>query len=400
MIMRSGVVKKLLVGGTIVLVVAIAGSLLIYRSIEQLEHSRFERGETEIIVSNLSGASVSIFKAANRLDDATAVPSVSAERAWLPVGNYFLKVDGSRGELFYPVPITGYRGGPDEDGAFTITIRSMTDSFPPRLLPNLPEFVYIPSGHFLLGDRQNKQEPHYIWLTGYFISPFEVTNGEFREFLNDPNGYADNSNWTKAGANWRATNSSQATALLDPQEADFKRFGQLDQPVTQVNWFEANAFCRWLTKKIGGRWIYALPTEAEWEKAARGPDSFDYGLGMAISDAEVPLYNWKKNPSAESTVAGLQVTQSTYRPNRYGLYHMSGNVAEWTQSVFRAYNRQHPYVDDDERNHDETAGERVVRGGSWYSASIAILYLSYRENFQPEVKAPYLGFRVAARLPP
>jgi formylglycine-generating enzyme required for sulfatase activity len=79
---------------------------------------------------------------------------------------------------------------------------------------------------------------------------------------------------------------------------------------------------------------------------------------------------------------------------------MSGNVAEWTQSVFRAYNRQHPYIDDDDRNHDETVGERVVRGGSWYSASIAILYLSYRENFQPEVKAPYLGFRVVARLLP
>jgi formylglycine-generating enzyme required for sulfatase activity len=188
--------------------------------------------------------------------------------------------------------------------------------------------------------------------------------------------------------------------LLDSAAADFKRFGQLDQPVTQVNWFEANAFCRWLTKKIGGRWIYALPTEAEWEKSARGPDSFDYGLGMRISDAEVPLYNWKKNPSAASTVASLQETRSTYRPNRYGLYHMSGNVAEWTQSVFRAYNRQHPYIDDDDRNHDETVGERVVRGGSWYSASIAILYLSYRENFQPEVKAPYLGFRVVARLLP
>jgi formylglycine-generating enzyme required for sulfatase activity len=257
-----------------------------------------------------------------------------------------------------------------------------------------------PSGHFLLGDRLNRQEPHYIWLSAFFISPFEVTNGEFREFLNDPNGYADDSNWTKTGARWRATNSSQVTALLDSAAADFKRFGQLDQPVTQVNWFEANAFCRWLTKKIGGRWIYALPTEAEWEKSARGPDSFDYGLGMRISDAEVPLYNWKKNPSAASTVASLQETRSTYRPNRYGLYHMSGNVAEWTQSVFRAYNRQHPYIDDDDRNHDETVGERVVRGGSWYSASIAILYLSYRENFQPEVKAPYLGFRVVARLLP
>ena len=79
---------------------------------------------------------------------------------------------------------------------------------------------------------------------------------------------------------------------------------------------------------------------------------------------------------------------------------MTGNVAEWTQSIYRPFNRQHPYVDDDDRNHDEVSGERVLRGGSWYTASIAVLYIPYRENFRPEVKAPYLGFRVVARPVP
>ena len=78
---------------------------------------------------------------------------------------------------------------------------------------------------------------------------------------------------------------------------------------------------------------------------------------------------------------------------------MSGNVAEWAQSTNRSYNKEHPYVDDD-RNGDNAAGLRVVRGGSWYSASIATLYLSYRETFQPEVSALYLGFRVVARRLP
>lgn len=55
-----------------------------------------------------------------------------------------------------------------------------------------------------------------------------------------------------------------------------------------VNWFEANAFCHWLTQKLGGgRWIFGLASEAEWEKAARGPDNFDYGLGMNISNDQV-----------------------------------------------------------------------------------------------------------------
>ena len=184
-------------------------------------------------------------------------------------------------------------------------------------------------------------------------------------------------------------------------EADFKRFGQSDQPVVHVNWFEANAFCHWLTRKIGNdRWIFGLPSEAEWEKAARGPDNFDYGLGMTISDDQVKLYNWKKNPGAAVTVVGWEETQRNYRPNRYGIYHISGNVTEWTQSIYRTYNRRNPYVDDDERNHDETSGERVLRGGSWYTASIAVLYIPYRENFRPDVETPYLGFRIVARPVP
>jgi formylglycine-generating enzyme required for sulfatase activity len=171
-------------------------------------------------------------------------------------------------------------------------------------------------------------------------------------------------------------------------------------PVVQSNWFEANAYCHWLTRVYGqGKWIFALPSETEWEKAARGPDNFDYGLGMMISDNEVRLYNWKKNPTAITTVFGFEESRSSYQPNRYGLFHMSGNVAEWTQSIYRSYNQEHPYEDDD-RNRDSTAGLRVVRGGSWYSASTAILYLSYRETFQPEVSAPYLGFRVVARRLP
>jgi formylglycine-generating enzyme required for sulfatase activity len=399
--MRSGRAKRLYIGGAVALIIGIAVTLLAYRSSALQEQLHFEREETELIVSNTSGAGASLFRAGNSLHAAAAVARATGGPVWLPRGNYFLRVDGSGATLFYPVPITGYRSGPDEDGAFTITIRSLPDTAsPPRLVPTLPEFAYIPSGHFLIGDRLNKQEPHYVWLTGYFINPFEVTNAEFRLFLNDPSGYGDDSNWTEVGARWKAGNASRATALLGPEDSDFKRFGRADQPVTGVNWFEAAAFCRWLTKKIGGgKWIYTLPTDAEWEKAARGPDSFDYGMGMLVSDAEVRLYNWKKNPGAEVTVAGFEDTRSNYGPNRYGLYHMTGNVAEWTQSVFRAYNRQNPYVED-ERNHDETAGQRTVRGGSWYTASIAVLYIPYRENFQPEVSAPYLGFRVAARLLP
>lgn len=392
--------KRLYAGGAVALAIITAGSLFIFRSSGPLEQRRYERGETELVVSNTTGATVELFKAGQSLHDAVAMPPLEGERTWLPQGNYFLKITESGKSFFYPVPIVSYRGGPDKDGTFIVTVRLPHPDFPYGLLPDLPDFVFVPSGHFLFGDQLRVQEPHYVWLGGFFINPFEVTNAEFREFLIDPQGYSNDDHWTEAGRRWKAANSSHASALLKPADEDFERFGKAAHPVTQVNWFEANAYCHWLTKNVGrGKWIFSLPTEAEWEKAARGPDNFAYGLSMNISDNEVRLYNWKKNPGAEVTVVGLD-TSSQYQPNRYGVYHMTGNVAEWTQSIYRTYNRQHPYVDNDDRNHDDAPGERVLRGGSWYTASIAVLYIPYRENFRPEVQTPYLGFRVVARPVP
>lgn len=390
--------KKFIAAGAGVILIAAVITLIVHRSRVLEEQGHYDRDETQFLVTNLPGASISLFKSGNSIEAAVLWAQFKPEGMWLPRSNYFLKVVQTDKTTFYPVPILGYRSGPDKEGAFSVTIRPLGSQLPPRLLASLPEFAFIPSGHFLFGDHLRPSEPHYVWLTAYFISPFEVTNAEFKAFIDDPAGYRNDSNWTEAGRVWKAKSRSSATALLTLAEGDFKRFGQLDQPVVQVNWFEANAFCHWLTRKIGdGRWIFGLPSEAEWEKAARGPDNFDYGLGMNISDDQVKLYNWKKNPGAEVTVVGWEETQRNYRANRYGLYHMSGNVAEWTQSVYRTYNRQHPYVDDDDRNHDETRGERVLRGGSWYTASIAVLYIPYRENFRPDIETPYLGFRIVAR---
>lgn len=394
--------KKAYVIVAVAIVILVASASLSYlRSSERAERLRFEREETELVISNTPAAHLTLFKAGKDLQGATPMSTIAGERIFLPRGNYFLKADQSARIFSYPIPITGYRSGPDRDGTFGITIRVPGTDWPQGLLPGLPDYVLIPSGHFLFGDQLRVQEPHYVWLGAFFISPFEVTNAEFGKFLIDPRGYSDHTNWTEAGRKWKEVNNSHATALLKSTDSDYQRFGQTDQPVVQVNWFEANAYCRWLTKTVGaGKWIFGLPTEAEWEKAARGPDNFDYGLGMNISDKEVGLYNWKKNPGAEVTVVGFQETKSKYQANRYGVYHMTGNVAEWTQSVYRPYNRQHKYVDDDDRNHDEVAGERVLRGGSWYTASVAVLYIPYRENFRPEVQTPYLGFRVVARPVP
>lgn len=367
---------------------------------ERHEQVHFAHEETELLVSNELTAQTRLYQAGKTLADTTRIAGFNGERMWLRRGNYFLQVTQNREPFFIPAPVYGYRAGPDAAGAIMVTLRPRPKIAPPRLFSTYPEFVFIHSGNFLFGDRLNPREPHYLWLTGYFINPFEVTNAEFREFIADEQGYANDEFWTKSGRRWKASRVSQATAMLQPKDSDYLRFGKPDQPVVWLNWFEASAYCKWLTKRIGqGRWLFALPTETEWEKAARGPGSFDYGLGMQLSDAEISWYNWKKNPDAPVTVVGIQDSYRDYRPNRFGLYHVSGNAAEWMQSINRPYNREQPYADDD-RNHDEAAGLRVARGGSWYSASIALLNVSYRDTFQPEHSSQELGFRIVARMLP
>ncbi|HSP06142.1 MAG TPA: SUMF1/EgtB/PvdO family nonheme iron enzyme [Acidobacteriota bacterium] len=369
-----------------------------YSKREKEQQQHYQNEETRVTVSNIAGAAVELFQAGSTMEDAKPVRPAGST-FWLRRGNYFLRIQQGPRTSFYPVSIVGYRAGPEKDGSLIVTIRPYPEEQPPMLLP-LQEFAFIPSGYFLLGDRVNPQDPHYIWLGAYFIEKFEVTNAEFRQFLNDPAGYTDESNWTEEGKRWRSTHPSRVTALLKPEDTEYRRFGLEDHPVVEVKWYEANAYCRWLTRKLGsGIWEFSLPSEAEWEKAGRGPDSFDYGLGLTLSDEAVRLYNWRKNPDARITVETIGASKREYTANRYGIYHMSGNASEWTQSIDRPYNREHPYVEED-RNRDDTAGQRVVRGGSWYTASIALLNLAYRDTFSPEQSTNERGFRIVARRMP
>lgn len=367
---------------------------------EQNEHAHYERGETELVVTHLASSTLTLHKAGRTLEDTIRIESDDLKHAWLMPGNYLLRSDESGRFAFYPVSLTGYRCGPDDDGSFVVTVRSIPKDTPPRLLHHLPEFISIPSGFFLMGDRQNPREPHYVWLTGYFIAPFEVTNAEFGLFLDAADGYNDDANWTEQGKLWKAASLSTASALLHHNDPEYKRFGRSDQPVTLVTWFEANAFCRWLSRKHAtDKWQFSLPTDAEWEKAARGPDNFDYSLSRFVSDDEASLYNWRKNPDAVVPVFGIEASRAGFLPNRFGVYHMTGNVAEWTQSTDTPFNREHPFVDD-ARNHDDTRGKRTARGGSWYSAATSYLYIPYRDSFQPEHRTQDLGFRIVVRALP
>jgi formylglycine-generating enzyme required for sulfatase activity len=378
------------------LVVVLGGVLAgtAWRS-EAGRRARFASHRTPLRVSNRADADIALFQAGDTLDGARPAILLPGE-TWLPPANYFVQATRGNSRWLYPVPLRGFRLGPDRDGAFAVTVRPLVFRTPRPSADEPGPFFPVPSGHFALGDWKNPGQSHYVWVPLFFLAAFEVTNGEFREFVRDAAGYAARQNWTAAGWTWKTAATSQATTRMTPADPDYHRFGRDDLPVVLVTWYEANAYCRWLTRRAGAnQWIFRLPTEAEWEKAARGPDAFDYGLGMTLSEAEAPLYNWRKNPGAEVTLVGLDETRARYRASRYGMYHASGNAAEWTQSISRPYNARAPYRDDD-RNDDEAVGLRTTRGGSWYSATTSRLHLAYREEFQPELSSNDLGFRVAA----
>lgn len=387
--------KVLLFLGACVLLSAAGAATLLYMAAaaDREDEEHFRKEETQIRIANVGGAAVSLFKAGNTLGSETGIPFAGSP-IWLTKGRYFVRASFGETSLTYPVELTGYHSGSDENGALEITIRSVPIEAPPRLLPDIPPFVFIPSGWFRFGDRQNPHGQQNTWLSRFYIAPIEVTNGEFRAFLDAQDGYVNESNWSEDGLRWKAENKTASTASMTPNHPAFTRFGRNGLPVTWVNWYEVTAYCSWLTRKIGGgKWIFRLPTEGEWEKAARGPDSFDYGLSMSISDAELQLYNWHKNPDALVTVVDWETSRKSYSPNRYGIYHMSGNVTEWTQSHSDSPSGARAVKEDTQTRE---AGRYVIRGGSWYSASTATLYIPFRDSFQPEHSTQEVGFRIIA----
>jgi formylglycine-generating enzyme required for sulfatase activity len=385
--------------GSMIAVIITALIFFSFRS-DPSDEQHFDQEETEFVVANTTGARLMLFETGEDIASAIRVESFKGDPVWLAKGDYFLISETDSQVVFYPVNVIGYRAGPERDGSLAVTIRRVPETLPPPIASGSSGFRFVPPGVFLMGDRLDPGGTFYIWTQGFMMAEFEVTNADFLEFLNAPNGYRSDRNWSEAGLKWRNLTRSQVSALIRPGNSEFDRFGRPDMPVTQVSWYEATAYCHWLTATRGGdQWIFSLPNEAEWEKAARGPDGFDYALARTLSDNQVGLYNWKKNPLAPRTVFGVEESRRVYQPNRWGIYHLGGNVFEWTQSTFLPISAQHPFEDDD-RDKDESTQTRVSRGGSWYSATSATLYVAYREALDPGVSKNDLGFRIVARRIP
>jgi formylglycine-generating enzyme required for sulfatase activity len=175
----------------------------------------------------------------------------------------------------------------------------------------------------------------------------------------------------------------QETRHPPPPLWDDPSFANHAQPVVAVSWFDAVAYCDWLSRVFGKK--YRLPTEAEWERAARGgAEGEDFPWGNCAPE-ELPDYanRWKSGPEP----VGL------YAPNAYGLFNLGDNVHEWCADWYDAAY----YVVSPDRNPrgPVTSSRRASRGGSWRH-HVKVTRTAARSSIPPEFKYADYGFRVAA----
>jgi formylglycine-generating enzyme required for sulfatase activity len=223
-----------------------------------------------------------------------------------------------------------------------------------------PLLIEIPAGWFLMGfgAGQEVEAPvHRVWVDGFAMAATQVTVAEYARFL-DAGGATPPPCWG------------------DPN------FSHPRQPVVAVSWFDAAAYCAWLSALTGSH--YRLPAEAEWERAARGGFEgrlFPWGDDPPMSRRSYDA-RWQNGPE--------QVGES--EPNAYGLHEMCENVHEWCSDWFEpGY-----YVNSPDRNPQgpETGIRKTSRGGSWRH-HVKISRCSARSSIPPEFKYADYGFRVS-----
>lgn len=302
---------------------------------------------------------------------------------------------------------------PERGGSGRETAREVTIQLPERE-PNAcrsdpttgPEMVVIEGGHFLMGSRNgdsDEQPVHNVAVPSFALSRCEVTVAEFSVFVED-SGYIA----TADSGNCRALNES-GTTFVDGVDASWRnpRYPDVAQvpvlPVVCVSFDDALAYAQWLAARTGQS--YRLPTEAEWEYAARARTTTerhwevyrdaspcDFANG-ADKDAESRLRGRSIVDCADGHVVSAPV--ATYRPNAFGLYDMLGNVWEWTADCWHESYDDAP-VDGDARQEGDCS-RRVVRGGSWFYGPMGVRSSKRSED---DTASTYnsVGFRVARTL--
>ncbi|MEO8325280.1 MAG: SUMF1/EgtB/PvdO family nonheme iron enzyme [Nitrospirota bacterium] len=237
----------------------------------------------------------------------------------------------------------------------------------PALSAGPDNMVLVPKGEFVMGSNDHQDEkPHNVVLDPYYIDTYEVSNKDYKEFM-------------------------KTTGHAAPAYWDDPRLNKPEQPVVGVNWYDGSTFCEWKGKR--------LPTEAEWERAAKGPDGHAH-------------YPWGHELDPSKANYGQSVGQTTavdsYPDGKsgYGAYNMAGNVFEWVSDwydpgYFNVSTASNPQGPSTGLNFANQGPVKVLKGGSWL-APASSLHTSHRFWNQPENNSygVGLGFRCAQAASP
>ncbi|HYZ84523.1 MAG TPA: formylglycine-generating enzyme family protein [Bryobacteraceae bacterium] len=255
--------------------------------------------------------------------------------------------------------------------------------------------VYVPAGPFKMGDNfgdgEARERPvHTVDLDAFYIGKYEVTNGQWRRFRDDP-GYDNPKFWP----NGHVVPKDQIPYWTDPKNHGGGTPDSDPYPVQGVNWDAATAYCNWLSEKTGKR--YRLPTEAEWEKAARGTDQRKYPWGNTIDKSRANYVGSSEYDTGlpvgwyDGTKRGDLQTQNS--PSPYGAYDMAGNVLEW---VADWYSRDYYSVSPRKNpKGPEQGAYKVIRGGSFFEDGSRLRSYARGGAWPSFQSYRMVGFRVA-----
>src|SRR5262249_4321691 len=252
------------------------------------------------------------------------------------------------------------------DAGATVSVAAMPGS--QKSDPSVPGMLLIEGGNLKMGGAEGyviEQPVHDVRIDSFYLDETEVTNAQFAQFV-EVTSYVTDAEKADSEVDWKT--------YVSPE--------RLNHPVVCISWNDANAYAKWAGKR--------LPTEAEWEYAARGGS-----LGLRYpwgGDSPEELCNFGRFGSETGIADFPTKSVESYEPNGYGIYDMSGNVWEWCSDWYDPiYYRNSPQKDPQGPPSGKT---RVLRGGSWYS-NLNTIRVAARNSDIPEGYQYDYGFRCA-----
>ncbi len=223
-------------------------------------------------------------------------------------------------------------------------------------------------------------------IEAFEMGRYPVTNQFFRRFV-DENGYTTEAFWTEMGKEWLRSRSQRR----QPRTWQNRKYRCPNQPVTGVCWYEAAAFCRWLSVN-DSQYQYFLPSESQWQAAAAGREQREYPWG---GDQPFGRCNYNESKIGRPSPVGIYADGCTPENKDAAIYDMAGNVFEWTCTNSNSGQSSDDFVFDEDWGKMKDAGFPIIKGGSW-GLSAEYARCASRSNFySPVARLSDVGFRCA-----